>query len=70
MVEKALTPEEQRLRMREEIADTIVIIKKVAQYCGNVDDLVGMLQLALQNDGQLTLLMAELAPLQLRRLVG
>ena len=44
---------------RESLKDLIVIVEKLAPYCQNIEDLVGMAQLALDNDGQLRLLMKQ-----------
>lgn len=42
---------------RSSLADLLVIIEKVGPHCKSVAELAGMLTLAAENDGQLSLLM-------------
>jgi hypothetical protein len=53
-------------RFRSTLRDVVEVIKKLAPECGSVDDLVGMCELAMKNDGQLRLLLNMVAPLELR----
>ena len=53
-------------QLRETIRETVVILDKLAPMCGNVDELRGLLLLALENDGQLALLIDKLSPLRTR----
>ena len=43
---------------RESLLDVITICRKLEPYCSDVEMLIGMLQLATENLGQLRLLMA------------
>lgn len=43
---------------RDSLKDLLVIVPKLIPFCGNINDLVSMVQLALENDGQLRLLMS------------
>ena len=51
---------------RESLADAVAIVEKLVPVCGSVDDLVEMMKFALQNDGQLRLLLKEISPLSKR----
>lgn len=53
-------------QLRETIRETVVVLEKLAPMCNNVDELRGMLVLALGNDGQLALLVDKLSPLRTR----
>ncbi len=53
-------------RYRSAVQDAAVVIRKLAPKCKSLDDLVGMLELAASNDGQLALLMDYLGALQFR----
>lgn len=44
---------------RENLKDVIAIAEKLAPLCRTVEEMVGMAALALENDGQLRLLMRE-----------
>lgn len=46
---------------RESLKDVVTIAEKLAPYCQTIDDLVSMANLALENDGQLKLLMSIVA---------
>jgi hypothetical protein len=46
-----------RERFRDALKDSIVLIEKLAPLCSNVEELVGLMRLAMSNDGQCTLLM-------------
>ena len=61
--DSAPTFEEQ---LRETIRETVVVLEKLAPICGNVNELRGLLVLALENDGQLALLIDKLSPLRTR----
>ena len=41
---------------RSSLQDVIVVAQKLSPYCKTVDELLSMVQLALENDGQLRLL--------------
>jgi hypothetical protein len=58
-----VTPEES---FRQALQDVIAIVRKLSPHCKNVNELVGMAELALENDGQLALLMNQVTPLRLR----
>ncbi len=60
------TAQDLRKSFRSSLEDSIAVIRKLSPHCTSVDDLVGVLNLALENDGQLTLLMREVFPVQLR----
>lgn len=51
---------------RKAVEDTVAIAAAMAPYCERVDDLVGMLNLALENDGQLKWLLKTVAGQQRR----
>ncbi len=42
---------------RESLKDLIVVADRLKPFCNTTEDLVGMCNLALENDGQLRLLM-------------
>lgn len=44
---------------RSSLEDVIAISEKLYPYCNSVQDLVGIAKLALENDGQLRLLMSS-----------
>lgn len=50
-------------QFRDNLRDLIVILERFAPLCKTPDDLVGMLRLAINNDGQLALMLKELTPL-------
>lgn len=52
---------------RDSLRDAIVLVTKLAPVCPNVEDLVGLMKLATENDGQLRLLMDKVIPLRLRK---
>lgn len=54
-------------QFRSALADVLAVMRKLAPLCKTVDDMVGMTQLALENDGQLALMMQAVSPLQLRK---
>ena len=56
MTEQKQTAEES---FRSSLEEIIVISEKLTPYCNTVQDLIGMAKLALDNDGQLKLLMAS-----------
>lgn len=60
---KPAAPED---RLRQAIADTVQVVEKLFPKVKNVDDLLPILRLALENDGQLRLLMSDFAPLSQR----
>lgn len=49
---------------REALKDVVAVVEKLAPYCQSFDDLVSMVKLAVENDGQLRLLMKTLHPNQ------
>lgn len=53
-------------QLRETIRETVVVLEKLAPMCNDVHELRGMLVLALENDGQLALLIDKLSPLRTR----
>ena len=46
-------------KFREALGDVMVIVKRLAPHCQRVDELIGVLQHAMENDGQLRLLMSR-----------
>lgn len=52
---------------RGDLASVIAVVKTLAPLCKTPQDLVGMAELALVNDGQLALLMEKCQPLRMRR---
>lgn len=42
---------------RESLKDVVAVVQKLAPHCNGFDDLIGMVELAINNDGQLHLLM-------------
>lgn len=54
MVDKELSQEEQ---FRSALQDVVAIGEKLSPYCKSVEELTGMVELALLNDAQLRLLM-------------
>jgi hypothetical protein len=54
MAENKMTPEES---FRESLKDVIVVAQMLASHCQTIEELIGMAELALENDGQLRLLM-------------
>ena len=53
----------QEEQFRDNISDLLAVLRCFAPHCKTPDDLVGMLELALKNDGQLALLLDRLTPL-------
>jgi hypothetical protein len=51
-----ISPED---RFKKILEDLLVVIQSVGRHCATVDELAGMASLALENDGQLRLLMQE-----------
>ncbi len=45
---------------RESLKDVVAFAQKVSSCCKTVEDLIGMAELALTNDGQLQLLMEKI----------
>lgn len=43
---------------RSSLEDVLEVASKLSSHCNSVEDLIGVVQLALANDGQLRLLMA------------
>ena len=52
---KATSPAE---NFRESLADLVTICEKLLPYCDDIAELLGMVRLALENDGQLKIIMA------------
>ena len=46
---------------RDSLKDVLVVADKLSLSCLSVEEMIGMVQLALENDGQLRLLMAMVA---------
>ena len=46
---------------RSSIEDLITIAEKLSPYCSSVEELVGLLQLALTNDAQLKMILQNLS---------
>jgi hypothetical protein len=44
---------------RSSLQDVVTISEKLAPHCASVEEMTGMIKLALDNDGQLRLLMRE-----------
>lgn len=55
---RELTPEES---FRELLKDVVPVIEHMGLVCETLEDAVGMLKLALKNDGQLSILMNLMA---------
>lgn len=55
------------MKFRESLEDTVIILRKLAPLCKDVDELIGMMELAMSNDAQLSLLIREVFPVKLRR---
>ena len=53
-------------QLRESIRETVVILEKLAPMCNDVNELRGLLVLALENDGQLSLIIDKLSPLRMK----
>ena len=51
-------------KVRESFRENIVVLERLSPLCNTVDELRDMLQLALTNEGQLTLLINQLSPLR------
>lgn len=58
MAEQKASAEES---FRESLKDVVTIAEKLTPYCQTIDDLVSMANLALENDGQLRLIMSIVA---------
>lgn len=43
---------------RSSVKDALVVLRVLGAFCGSVEDAVGMAELALNNDGQLKMLIA------------
>lgn len=54
-------------QFRDNLRDVDAVVRKLAPLCRDVNDLLGMIGLALVNDGQLALLLREVAPVRLRK---
>ena len=61
MPEKPPSPAEIEASFRQTLDDLVPVLQKAATYCGTVEDLLGMVRLALKNDGQLRWLMRIVA---------
>lgn len=61
-----MNEEDTRKAFRSSLEDSIAILRRLSPKCDSVADLVGMLELAVQNNGQLTMLMEEISPTRLR----
>lgn len=46
-------------KFRSSLQDVVTIARKLALYCTTVEDFINMVHLAVENDGQLRLLMSE-----------
>jgi hypothetical protein len=49
-------------KFRESLRDAGTVIHKLSNICVTFDEALGMIHLALENDGQLRLLMASILP--------
>lgn len=58
MDRKATTEEVDQFR--SSLEDIVAIAEKLAPYCKTADELIGMSKLAIENDGQLRLLLATM----------
>lgn len=54
-------------RFRSALQDVVVIVRKLAPLCKDIEELVGLAQSALENDGVLHLLLREVTPLQMKK---
>ena len=52
---------------RASLDDTRVILKRLAPLCKSVNDMVELLDLAITNDSQLSILMDKVGPVALRK---
>lgn len=64
MAEQKLTPEE---AFRSSLEDLIAVAEKLAPYCGSVEELVEVCQLAVGNAAQAKLLLEKVSGGQSRR---
>ena len=61
--EPVVDPREQ---YRSSLEDTILLLKKLGPTCGDLEELIGVLELATKNDSQLQLILQMVAPTRLR----
>ena len=66
MAEQPVTQAQVEESFRDSLRDLIVVVKKLAPHCNSLEDLLGMAELALTNNGQLHFIMSEVQPRQLR----
>ena len=52
---------------RDDLRVVIAVVTKLAPHCKSVEDLVGLCELGLKNEGQLDLLLNLVAPLSFRK---
>ncbi len=57
-VARATTHKELEDAFRESLRDSAVIIDTLAEHCSGFADMIGMIQLGAQNDGQLRMIMS------------
>lgn len=62
MTEKKLDRQEIEDSFKKSLEDLIPIAERLAPYCEKVSDLVGIIELALSNQGQLRLIISTLLP--------
>jgi hypothetical protein len=55
--QQEVSPED---KFRDALKDVLVIAKRLAPHCRTTEELIGVLDHALQNDGQLRLLMTKI----------
>lgn len=59
---RAMTADDIEASFRSSLKDVVEIAEKLAPHCKSVDELVDMLKLAIENDGQLRFLMGRVIP--------
>ena len=54
-------------QFRESLQDVVIILKKLVPHCRTPEDLIGMIELAQINDGQLAILWEQVNPTAFRQ---
>lgn len=65
MVEPPAVSEE--ASFRSSLEDVIVVVKKLSPLCKTPEELIGLCELAVSNDAQLTLLFQQVMPTRMRK---
>ena len=47
-------------KFRDSLQDVVIVAERLAPYCKDVEELLGMLRLGIESDGQLRLLMGKI----------